>query len=351
MTDAGARLAAILDGIGARDVLDIGCGGGGLARDLAARGHVVTGIDPAPQAIAAALERVPAARFVIGGAEALPFRDASFDACVFLNSLHHVPVAHMPAALRAARRVLRPGGEVVIVEPLAQGAYFEVMRPIDDETTIRRAAIAAIDAVMGTGEATGPAPVTWERPTPVADVEALIDTLPASIPPAAPSPKPGATKSPAFSPATRGRRRTAPCSISRCGCGACGLSENHTKFPLAHHAYLCFFFRTGEKTRVFSLGDILAEALGLILAWDRDLSEIVVLSLRVTLSAVAIACLIGLPLGAVVGAFRFPGRGAVTVLLNTLMGLPPVVVGLFVYLMLSPRGRWVCWGCSIHPRR
>ncbi|MDZ7710745.1 MAG: ABC transporter permease [Roseovarius sp.] len=89
---------------------------------------------------------------------------------------------------------------------------------------------------------------------------------------------------------------------------------------------------------MFSLGDILAEALGLILTWDRDLSEIVILSLRVTLTAVAIACLIGLPLGAVIGAFRFPGRGVLTVLLNTLMGLPPVVVGLFVYLMLSASG-------------
>jgi len=177
VSDAGARIAAILDEIAARDALDIGCGGGGLARQLVALGHAVTGLDPAPQAIAAARERVPAARFVIGGAEALPFGDASFDACVFLNSLHHVPVAHMPAALREALRVLRPGGEVVIVEPLAQGAYFRVMRPVDDETAIRRAALAAIDAVMGTGEATGPAPVTWERPTPVADVEALIDTL------------------------------------------------------------------------------------------------------------------------------------------------------------------------------
>ncbi|MET4104248.1 tungstate transport system permease protein [Roseovarius sp. MBR-78] len=89
---------------------------------------------------------------------------------------------------------------------------------------------------------------------------------------------------------------------------------------------------------MFSLGDIMAEAFGLILTWDRDLSEIVILSLRVTLSAVALACLIGLPVGAVVGAFRFPGRGVVTVLLNTLMGLPPVVVGLFVYLMLSNAG-------------
>tara|TARA_R100001369_G_scaffold84910_1_gene118119 strand:- start:74 stop:781 length:708 start_codon:yes stop_codon:yes gene_type:complete len=89
---------------------------------------------------------------------------------------------------------------------------------------------------------------------------------------------------------------------------------------------------------VFSFGDIMAEALGLILTWDRDLSEIVLLSLRVTFTAVAISCLIGLPLGAVVGAFRFRGRDTVTVLLNALMGLPPVVVGLFVYLMLSNAG-------------
>ena len=89
---------------------------------------------------------------------------------------------------------------------------------------------------------------------------------------------------------------------------------------------------------MFSLTDILGEAFGLILTWDRNLSEIVMLSLRVTLTAVVISCLIGLPLGAVVGAFRFPGRGLVTVLLNTLMGLPPVVVGLVVYLMLSASG-------------
>ncbi|GMG83947.1 ABC transporter permease [Paralimibaculum aggregatum] len=83
---------------------------------------------------------------------------------------------------------------------------------------------------------------------------------------------------------------------------------------------------------------ILGEAVALILAWDADLIEIIGLSLRVTLTAVGIACLIGLPLGALVGTFRFPGRTAVTVLLNALMGLPPVVVGLIVYLMLSASG-------------
>ncbi len=81
-----------------------------------------------------------------------------------------------------------------------------------------------------------------------------------------------------------------------------------------------------------------AAALGLILAWDADLMEIIGLSLRVTLTAVLIACLIGLPLGALVGAFRFPGRTIVGVILNALMGLPPVVVGLIVYLALSASG-------------
>lgn len=84
--------------------------------------------------------------------------------------------------------------------------------------------------------------------------------------------------------------------------------------------------------------EALSSAFGLILAWDPALIEIVGLSLRVTLTAVALACLIGLPLGAVVGAFRFPGRTAIAVVLNALMGLPPVVVGLVVYLVLSASG-------------
>lgn len=87
-----------------------------------------------------------------------------------------------------------------------------------------------------------------------------------------------------------------------------------------------------------SFADILGEALRLILIWDPDLMEIIGLSLRVTLTAVALACLIGLPLGAAVGAFRFWGRAPVALALNALMGLPPVVVGLVVYLMLSASG-------------
>jgi tungstate transport system permease protein len=80
------------------------------------------------------------------------------------------------------------------------------------------------------------------------------------------------------------------------------------------------------------------EAFAMIAALDADLVEIIALSLRVSVTAVAIACAIGLPLGAVLAVGRFPGRMAATVLVNAAMGLPPVVVGLTVYLMLSAAG-------------
>jgi tungstate transport system permease protein len=79
-------------------------------------------------------------------------------------------------------------------------------------------------------------------------------------------------------------------------------------------------------------------AVSMLLTLDADLVEIVLLSLQVSLSAVVIASLVALPLGALIALQRFPGRRAVVVLLNALMGLPPVVVGLMVYLLLSRAG-------------
>jgi tungstate transport system permease protein len=78
--------------------------------------------------------------------------------------------------------------------------------------------------------------------------------------------------------------------------------------------------------------------LRLVAALDLRLWEIVALSLAVSLSAVALATLLGLPLGAAIAVGRFPGRQAAIVVLNALMGLPPVVVGLFIYLLLSRAG-------------
>ena len=71
---------------------------------------------------------------------------------------------------------------------------------------------------------------------------------------------------------------------------------------------------------------------------DPRLWQIVALSLQVSLSAVFLAMVFGLPLGAALAVGRFPGRGAIVVVLNALMGLPPVVVGLVVYLLLSRAG-------------
>ena len=86
------------------------------------------------------------------------------------------------------------------------------------------------------------------------------------------------------------------------------------------------------------LGRAFAEAFGLVARLDPQLLDIVALSLKVSLTAVVLAALVGLPLGAVLAVERFRGRQAVVVLLNALMGLPPVVVGLLVYLLLSRAG-------------
>jgi tungstate transport system permease protein len=84
--------------------------------------------------------------------------------------------------------------------------------------------------------------------------------------------------------------------------------------------------------------DAIGSGLALVATLDLRLWEIVGLSLAVSLSAVVLASVIGLPLGAAIAVGRFPGRQAVIVLLNALMGLPPVVVGLFIYLLLSRAG-------------
>ncbi len=87
----------------------------------------------------------------------------------------------------------------------------------------------------------------------------------------------------------------------------------------------------------------------LLRSFEGDVLEIVLLSLRVSLTAVAIASLIGLPLGALVAVVRFPGRTAVVTVLNAMMGLPAVLVGLIVYLSLSRSGPFGVFGLLFTP--
>jgi len=82
----------------------------------------------------------------------------------------------------------------------------------------------------------------------------------------------------------------------------------------------------------------LTKALTLILHLNPELFGIIILSLKVSGLALVLATLFGLPTGAILGLSRFPGRSASVSVMNTLMGLPPVVVGLFVYLLLSRKG-------------
>jgi tungstate transport system permease protein len=91
-------------------------------------------------------------------------------------------------------------------------------------------------------------------------------------------------------------------------------------------------------------------AIEMILAGDPRLFSIVGLSLYVTLSATVLACVAGMPLGALIGLTRFRGRAAVIVFLNGCMGLPPVVVGLVVYLLLSRSGPLGSFGILFTPR-
>jgi len=87
----------------------------------------------------------------------------------------------------------------------------------------------------------------------------------------------------------------------------------------------------------------------LIMNGDPALFEIVKLSLTVSLCAVVLAALIGMPLGALLGLARFPARSVLVVLLNALMGLPPVVAGLAVYLLLSRSGPLGAFGILFTP--
>lgn len=87
-----------------------------------------------------------------------------------------------------------------------------------------------------------------------------------------------------------------------------------------------------------SFSDAFGQAFLLMFQADAQLMGIIGLSLQVTFTAVLIACLIAFPLGASLAIGRFPGRMGVVVFLNSLMGLPPVVVGLVIYIFLSAAG-------------
>lgn len=123
-------------------IIDVGCGDGALTRMLTRRGAHVTGIEVSPRALARARAAEPVGdeRYMQGLAEDLPVKNRSADVVVFFNSLHHVDAVGLGKALKEAARVLKHGGRLYISEPLAEGPYFELMKPAHNETEARQRA-------------------------------------------------------------------------------------------------------------------------------------------------------------------------------------------------------------------
>jgi ubiquinone/menaquinone biosynthesis C-methylase UbiE len=128
-------------------VVDIGCGKGEFAAAIAELGAQVSGIEPDPVQAARNRGAKPVAGLALfeAGAQALPLEDASQDLLLFRFSLHHIPPSLYPPVFKEAARVLKPGGELYIIEPVAQGSSQYVMELFHDETRVRANAQQALD--------------------------------------------------------------------------------------------------------------------------------------------------------------------------------------------------------------
>jgi SAM-dependent methyltransferase len=164
-------LAALVP-LAGQDVIELGCGAAALARKLLTRypDSRVTGMEVDERQHAKNLAAPQSGlHFVAGGAEAIPFADASFDLALMLKSLHHVPLPSMSRALAEVARALRPGGHLYVSEPVYDGALNELIRLYNDEGVVRAAAQAAVDAALLTGVWAQVAERRFEMPVAFAD--------------------------------------------------------------------------------------------------------------------------------------------------------------------------------------
>jgi ubiquinone/menaquinone biosynthesis C-methylase UbiE len=132
---------------------DIGSGAGEMVRYMTRQGASVTGLECGELQLEKARSFSPEGDevYLEGVGQALPFDDNAFDAVTFFNSLHHVPLEHMAAALAEAKRVVKPAGTVYVGEPIASGSGFKLHAPVDDETGVRSSAYDVIQNAAAHG--------------------------------------------------------------------------------------------------------------------------------------------------------------------------------------------------------
>jgi SAM-dependent methyltransferase len=154
-------------------VLDAGSGVGGLVRALTNLGADVFGIEPNPANVDISKQNDPDRpdHYQVAGAENLPFEDGEFDLVVFSNSLHHVPVELQQAAMSESARVVKPGGNVIVAEPVPEGDHFNLSLPMEDETDVRNHALAALLDEASHGLKVE-VETSFVRPTPYASFDA-----------------------------------------------------------------------------------------------------------------------------------------------------------------------------------
>lgn len=153
-SNEAAILEALLPLKGAH-VLELGCGKADKTRALAEGGAVAAiialEVDEIQHAKNLQVEGLRNVQFRLGGAEAIPAPDASFDIVLMFKSLHHVPLDKLDAALAEIRRVLKPGGLAYLSEPIFAGPYNDILRLFHDEEAVRKAAFGAIRRAVQSG--------------------------------------------------------------------------------------------------------------------------------------------------------------------------------------------------------
>lgn len=140
--------ASIIPGVKNKTIIDVGCGNGYLVRELTKMGASVTGIDiPRKIEIARSFQKEGDEEFLVGTAEKLPIEQSNHaDIITFFASLHHVPRSLLKQAMREIKRVLKPGGIAIFVEPIGiKGSFFEMVKWVNNERRIQRRAKRTIE--------------------------------------------------------------------------------------------------------------------------------------------------------------------------------------------------------------